>query len=74
MYHILSELKLRIIFLAVYFVNTNPPEERIQVLPPEKELSELSEVIAQTFFKNVILIAIWKDQVQHSAIENTVYN
>ena len=40
-YHILSELKLRRIFPAVYFVNTNPREERIQVLLSEKELSEL---------------------------------
>ena len=30
--HILPELKLRRIFPAVYFVNTNLPEERIQVL------------------------------------------
>ena len=40
-YHILSELKLRRIFPAVYFVNTNPLEERVQVLLSEKELSEL---------------------------------
>ena len=39
-YHILSELKLRRIFLAVYFNNTNPPEERVQVLLSEKELSK----------------------------------
>ena len=36
-YHILS------IFLAVYFVNTNLPEQRIEVLLPEKELSELPD-------------------------------
>ena len=42
-YHILRELKLRRIFLAVYFVNTNLPEDRIQVLLPEKELSELPD-------------------------------
>ena len=41
MYHILPELKLRRIFPAVYFVNTNSPEERVQVLRSEKELSEL---------------------------------
>ena len=40
-YHILPELKLRRIFPAVYYVNTNPPEERVQVLLSEKELSEL---------------------------------
>ena len=43
MYHILPELKLRRIFPAVYFVNTNPPEERVQVLISEKELSELPD-------------------------------
>ena len=42
-YHILLELKLRRIFLAVYFVSTNLPEERVQVLLPEKELSELPD-------------------------------
>ena len=42
-YHILPELKLRRIFLAVYFVSTNLPEERVQVLLPEKELSELPD-------------------------------
>ena len=31
-YHILPDLKLRRIFPAVYFVDTNPPEERVQVL------------------------------------------
>ena len=40
-YHILSELKLRRIFPAVYFVNTILPEERVQVLLLEKERSEL---------------------------------
>ena len=30
-YHILPELKLRRIFLAVYFVNKNLPEESVQV-------------------------------------------
>ena len=42
-YHILPELKLRRIFLAVYFVNTNLPMERVQVLLPEKELSKLAD-------------------------------
>ena len=28
---------------------------------------------AQIFSKNQILIAIWKSQVQHSAMENTVF-
>ena len=39
-YHILPELKLRKIFPAVCFVNTNLSEERVQVLFPEKELIE----------------------------------
>ena len=30
-YHILPELRLRRIFPAVHFVNTNPPEERVHV-------------------------------------------
>ena len=38
-YHVLPELKLRRIFLAVYFVDTNFPDERVQVLLSEKKLS-----------------------------------
>ena len=38
-YHVLPELKLRRIFPAVYFVNTNLPEERVQVLHSEEKLS-----------------------------------
>ena len=40
-YHIFPKLKLRRIFPNVYFVNTNLPEERVQVLLPEKVLSKL---------------------------------
>ena len=42
-YHILTELKLRRIFRAAYFVNTNLPEERLQeeILLPEEKLCEL---------------------------------
>ena len=40
-YHILPELKLRRIFPVVYFVKTNTPEERIQVLLSKKKLSKL---------------------------------
>ena len=40
-YHILPKMNLRRIFPAFYFVNTNPLEERVQVLPSEKELGEL---------------------------------
>ena len=39
-YHILPELKLRRIFPAVYFVNTNLPEQRVQVLLAESELPD----------------------------------
>ena len=35
-YHVLSELNQRRIFSAVYFVNTNLPEERVKVLLSEK--------------------------------------
>ena len=36
--HILPELKLKRTFLAVYFVNSNLPEERVQVLLLQKRL------------------------------------
>ena len=42
-YHNLLELKLRRILPAVDFVNINLPEEGVQVLFPEKELSELRD-------------------------------
>ena len=51
-YHILPELKLRIIFPAVYFVNTNLPEERVQVLLSEKELIELPNNSPNIFKKS----------------------
>ena len=51
-YHILPELKLRRIFPAVYFVNTNPLEERVQVLISEKELNELPENSPNIFKKS----------------------
>ena len=43
-YHMLPELKLRRIFPPVYLVNTILPEERVQVLFSEKELSKLNEL------------------------------
>ena len=49
-YHILPELRLRRIFLAVYFVDTNPPEERVKILLCGKELNELP-VYSQNIFK-----------------------
>ena len=57
-YHILPKLKIRRIFLTVYFVNTNLTEERVQVLLSEKEL-----MIAQIFSRNQVLIIMWKDQM-----------
>ena len=37
---------------AVSFVTTNPPEERAQVLLPEKELSKLSDKRQSIFEKS----------------------
>ena len=51
MYNILTELKLRRIFPTVYFVNANPPEERVHVLFSEEELSELQDN-SSNIFKN----------------------
>ena len=56
---------------TVHFVNTNLPEERVRVLLPEKEISEPN--IAQMFSRDQMLIVMWKDQLQHSALENTVF-
>ena len=39
-YLVLPKLKLRKLFLVVHFVNTSLPEERVQVLLSEEELSE----------------------------------
>ena len=50
-YQILKNLKLRIIFPAVYFVNKNLPEERVQVLLSENQLSELTEESPNIFQK-----------------------
>ena len=53
-YQILPELKLRRIFPAVYFVNTNLPEERVQVLLSKSELSELPDDSPNIFKKSNI--------------------
>ena len=50
-YHILPVLKLRRIFPAVCFVNTNLPEEKVKVLLSEKELSELPDDSSNIFKK-----------------------
>ena len=42
-YHILPELKSKIMFQAVHFVNTNVPEERIQTVLSENKLNELPD-------------------------------
>ena len=57
---------------AVYFVSTNPSEERVKVLLSEKKTIKF-QMMAQTFLRNQILIAIWKDQVQHSTKKNAVF-
>ena len=53
-YHILQELKLRRIFPAAYFVNTNLPEEWVRVLLSKKELSELPDDSSNIFKKSNI--------------------
>ena len=53
-YYILLELNLRRIFPAVYFVTRNFPEERVQVLLSEEELSELLYDSANIFKKSNI--------------------
>ena len=53
-YHVLPELKLRRIFLAVHFVNTNLTVERFQVLLSEKERKELPDNSLNNFKKSNI--------------------
>ena len=53
-YRSLPELKLRRIFPTVYFVNTNLPEERVQILFSEKKLSELPDDSPNIFKKSNI--------------------
>ena len=50
-YHILPELKLRRIFPAVYFSNSNLPDERVNVSFSEKEFSELPDDSPNIFQK-----------------------
>ena len=50
-YHILPELRLRRIFPAVCFVNTNPLEERVQILLSEKERRGLPDDSPNIFKK-----------------------
>ena len=53
-YYILPEFKLRRIFPAVCFVNTNLPEERVRILLFEKELSKLPDNSSNIFKKSNI--------------------
>ena len=53
-YYILPELKLTRIFPSAYFVNANLPEERVQTLLSEKELSELPDDNLNIFKKSNI--------------------
>ena len=65
------ELELMRTLPAVYYVNTSPLEERVEVLLFEKK--KIIQTIPQTFLISLILITIWNDQVQHSAMGSTVY-
>lgn len=67
----LPELKLRRIFLAVDFTNNNLPDERVQVLLPEEELSQLP-MDSQNIFKESN-VDCYMDQIQHSAMKNTMF-
>ena len=58
--HTLPDLSLTRIFLAIYFVNINLPQERAQVLLTEKEFSELPED-SPNILKRKILLIIWKN-------------
>ena len=72
-YHILPELKLRRIFPAVHFVNTSLPEERVQVLLSEKELSELPDDNPNNFKKSNTDRCVERPSTTlHSAMESTV--
>ena len=48
-YQIFTKLNVGRIFLAVYSVNTNLAEERVELLIPEKELSRLVDERPNTF-------------------------
>ena len=52
-YHVLPELKLRIIFPTVDFVNINALEERIQVLLFGKEFNEVTDYSPNVLIFNV---------------------
>ena len=53
----------------MHFINTNLPEERVQVLR-----SKTSELPADSpnILKKINLIFMWKEQIQHSAMQNAI--
>ena len=71
-YHILPQLKLKRIFPAVYFVNINLPERRVQVLLREIELSKLPED-SPNIFKVSDIGRYMKRQCATLSRENTVF-
>ena len=73
-YNILPKLKLRKIFRVVYFISTNTPEERTQVLLLKKNLANYQTVF-QILSRNQILIPIFAMQnfehIKHLKINMT---
>ena len=65
-------MNLRRIFSALYFVNTNLPEQWIRKLLYKKELSDLPDCRSDIFKKINIGQYILKDQTQHSGMVNTM--
>ena len=67
-----SRFEAKGIFLAVYFVNINLPEERNQVLHPESELSELPDDSLDVFKRSKIDHYMQRP-VEHPILENTIF-
>ena len=65
-------MNLRRIFSALYFVNTNLPEQWIRKLLYKKELSDLPGDSSDIFEKINIGLYILKDQTQHCGMVNTM--
>ena len=72
-YHALPELKLRRIFLAGHFVNTNLTVEGFQVLLSEKELKELPDNSLNNFKKSNIDRCM-ESPIERYAIPNFMQN
>ena len=53
-YHIMLELWLRKVFLAVLFANTNLPENSYRVCVREKEIKQLPESSTDIFKTNML--------------------